>query len=327
MSGNLGDAINQSLVTMDDVDTAIRQSFGVRMRLGHFDQPGPLQKVEQSVLCDPDAIELARDGAAQGTVLLHNARDAAGTAMLPLHAATAGAVAVLGPHGSPHYGRSMGYYYFGAHGCMPVCGTNATNQGPFYTVADAFREHAKSVVQVDGVADCSTHNESGIPAAVAAAKSADTVVLAVGTDLTIAAEGGDATNLTLSPAQQALVTAVLGAAKGKVLVVLTTAVPLDITDLLANEKVGAIVHLGVPGIQAVGVGDVLFGKKAIAGRLDQTWYPKVFADELSIFDMNLRPGPSAYPRPDCTQRPASACPRAVNPGVTHRFCECRNGWR
>ena len=62
MSGNLGDAINQSLVTMDDVDTAIRQSFGVRMRLGHFDQPGPLQKVEQSVLCDPDAIELARDG-------------------------------------------------------------------------------------------------------------------------------------------------------------------------------------------------------------------------------------------------------------------------
>ena len=304
---------------MDDVDTAIRQSFGVRMRLGHFDQPGPLQKVERSVLCDPDAIELARDGAAQGTVLLHNARDAAGTAMLPLHAATAGAVAVLGPHGSPHYGRSMGYYYFGAHGCMPVCGTNSTNQGPFYTVADAFREHAKSVVQVDGVADCSTHNESGIPAAVAAAKSADTVVLAVGTDLTIAAEGGDATNLTLSPAQQALVTAVLGAAKGKVLVVLTTAVPLDITDLLANEKVGAIVHLGVPGIQAVGVGDVLFGKKAIAGRLDQTWYPKVFADELSIFDMNLRPGPSAYPRPDCAQRPASACPRAVNPGVTHRF--------
>ncbi len=62
MSGNLGDAINQSLVAMDDVDTAIRQSFGVRMRLGHFDQPGPLQKVEQSVLCDPDAIELARDG-------------------------------------------------------------------------------------------------------------------------------------------------------------------------------------------------------------------------------------------------------------------------
>ena len=196
---------------------------------------------------------IVRTGAAQGTVLLHNARDAAGKAMLPLHAATAGAVAVLGPHGSPHYGRAMGYYYFGAHGCMPVCGTNSTNQGPFYTVADAFREHAKSVMQVDGVADCSTHNESGIPEAVAAAKSADTVVLAVGTDLTVAAEGGDATNLTLSPAQQALVTAVLGAAKGKVLVVLTTAVPLDITDLLANDKVGAIVHLGVPGIQAVGV--------------------------------------------------------------------------
>ena len=39
-------------------------------------------------------------------------------------------------------------------------------------------------------------------------------------------------------------------------VLITTAVTLDISDLLANEKVGAIVHMGVPGIQAIGVGDV-----------------------------------------------------------------------
>ena len=101
---------------------------------------------------------------------------------------------------------------------------------------------------------------------------------------------------------------------------------------------------------------MLFGKKPIAGRLDQTWYPKEFGGELSIFDLNLRPGPSQFPRPDCTLRPASKCPRAqadtqstiassiiwtnqapaciydlgmsltdrccgcsVNPGVTHRF--------
>lgn len=170
-------------------------------------------------------------------------------------------------------------------------------------------------MKVDGVDNCSTSDESGIPAAAAAARTADTVVLAVGTDLTIAAEGTDATNLTLSPAQQTLISEVLSAAKGKVLVLLTTAVPLDISDLLSNDKVGAIVNLGVPGTQAIGAGDVLFGKKQIAGRLDQTWYPKDFGDSLSIFDMNLRPGPSEYPRPDCPQRPASACPRAVNPSV------------
>ena len=60
-------------------------------------------------------------------------------------------------------------------------------QGPYYTIADAFKAYAKSVVKVPGVANCSTSDESGIPAAAAAAKTADTVVLAVGTDLTIAA--------------------------------------------------------------------------------------------------------------------------------------------
>lgn len=193
----------------------------------------------------------------------------------------------------------------------------ACGQGPYYTIADAFMLYAKNVVKVGGVANCSTSDESDIPAAVAAAKTADTVVLAVGTDLTIAAEGKDATNLTLSPAQASLVREVLSAAKGKVLVLLTTAVPLDISDLLSNDKVGSIVHLGVPGTQAIGAGDVLFGKKQIAGRLIQTWYPKEFGSSLSIFDMNLRPGPSQYPRPDCAQRPASACPRAVNPCVDH----------
>eukprot|EP01052_Picozoa_sp_SAG31_P001604 SAG31_NODE_54_length_29987_cov_4.570664_17_plen_64_part_00 len=45
-----------------------------------------------------------------------------------------------------------------------------------------------------------------------------------------------------------------------------------VQDLLVNDKVGAVVHLGVPGTQAIGVGPVLFGDKSIAGRLDQTWY-------------------------------------------------------
>ena len=48
--------------------------------------------------------------------------------MLPLDAATAGTVAVIGPHSTDYYGKEIGYYYFGAHGCMPVCGTNSTNQ-------------------------------------------------------------------------------------------------------------------------------------------------------------------------------------------------------
>merc|ERR1740117_1867641 len=41
-------------------------------------------------------------------------------------------------------------------------------------------------------------------------------------------------------------------------------------------------------------------------------------DAISIFDFNMRPGPSVWPRPDCTEA-ADKCPRGTNPGRTHRF--------
>jgi len=98
---------------------------------------------------------------------------------------------------------------------------------------------------------------------------------------------------------------VAAVAKKPVTVVMLTATPLDITDILAHPNVGA----------------VLFGKKPPAGRMVQTIYPKAYADQISIFDFNMRPGPSAWPRPDC--KPVggdfSHCPRGTNPGRTHRF--------
>ena len=137
MTAHIGDAIKAGLATVDDVDASIRRALGVRLRLGHFDPPGPLQTIGMAALCDLAAVELARDGAAQGAVLLKNARRGGGggggggpgKGLLPLEAATVGKVAVIGPHTSAQYGKAMGYYYFGAHGCAPICGTNATNQG------------------------------------------------------------------------------------------------------------------------------------------------------------------------------------------------------
>ena len=318
-AANLPAALDKGLATPADLDRSLANSLSVRMRLGHFDPPGPLQRIGMGVVCSAGATELARDGAAQGVVLLKNSGCASGAPFLPLDPATAGTVAVIGPHASGLYGRSISYYYFGVSGCMPVCGTNATHQGPFWTIADAVAAHATRTVVQSGVPDCSSNDTSAIAAAVAVAAAADTVVLALGTDLTIAAEGKDAVNLTLSPAQQQLATAVLAVAKRGVLVALTTAVPLDVSDLVADARVGGIVHLGVPGIQAIGVGDVLFGKKSVAGRLVQTWYPREFQNQISIFDMSLRPGISLFPRPDCPQRPAAACPRAANPGVTYKY--------
>merc|ERR1712032_1494660 len=82
--------------------------------------------------------------------------------------------------------------------------------------------------------------------------------------------------------------------------------------------VGAVLHVGQPSLTILGVGELLFGKTSPAGRMVQTVYPSTYQDEVSIFDFNMRPGPSAFPRPDCPA-PYHNCKLGTNPGRTHRF--------
>ena len=88
--------------------------------------------------------------------------------------------------------------------------------------------------------------------------------------------------------------------------------------LLRNPKVGAVLHVGQPSVQTLGIGDALFGAVVPAGRAIQTVYEAAYADAISIFDFNMRPGPSAWPRPDCAA-PYDECMNGTNPGRTYRF--------
>jgi len=144
------------------------------------------------------------------------------------------------------------------------------------------------------------------------------VVLVVGTDLTWAAEGHDATSIVFNNGQKELILQVSQAAK-KVILVLLTAVPLDLTSILINPYIDAVLHVGQPSVQTLGVGDLIFGKRVPAGRMIQTNLPASYAQQISIFDFNMRPGPSVWPRPDCSLQPPSRCPRGTNPGRTYRF--------
>ena len=88
--------------------------------------------------------------------------------------------------------------------------------------------------------------------------------------------------LALSAGQVALVTAVAAAAKSPVTVVTFTATPLDLTEILASPKVGAVLHVGQPAVAVRGVGGVLYGETPPAGRLIQTIYPSTYATSVSI---------------------------------------------
>ena len=157
---------------------------------------------------------------------------------------------------------AVGYY-----GAGRPCG------GHFYTMVDAIQQYVRGAVFVKGVPSVSSTDTSGIANATTIAKSSSMTVLVIGTDLGTAHEGHDAVNLTLSPAQLLLVESVAQAAHKPVTVVLMSAVPLDLTQLLANDKIGAILHVGQPSVQCLGVGDVLFGKVSPAGRTVQVSAP------------------------------------------------------
>jgi len=297
-------AMSQGLITEGDLDKRLFYQFRLRMRLGHFDPVGPLDRISMEEVCSPYALALSRDGAAQGATLLKNDAGA-----LPLQKPAAGAVAVIGPNGN--LSESIAGYYGGNHPCFMK----------FWTLADAVREHATDVVQLLGVKDVLT-GEDPDPAAVAAARDASEVVLGVGTDLTVAAEGMDSNRLVLSTGQQKLVREVAAAAKKPIILVVLSALPLDLTEFLQHPKVGAVLWAGQPSVAVVGLGDVLFGVRPPAGRLVQTLYPASYMDEISIFDFNMRPGPSEWPRPDCDPAKHAGpehCPRGTNPGRTYRF--------
>jgi hypothetical protein len=48
---NANDSLNVGAITEADLDTRLHFLFRVRMRLGHFDPPGPLQAFPISDVC------------------------------------------------------------------------------------------------------------------------------------------------------------------------------------------------------------------------------------------------------------------------------------
>ena len=128
--------------------------------------------------------------------------------------------------------------------------------------------------------------------AVAAAKSADAVVLVMGLSARLEGEemplridgfaGGDRTSLELPKVQQELMEKVVAAAAGKpVVLVLMSGSALSLG--WADQNVPAILEAWYPG-QAAGtaVADVLFGNTSPGGRLPVTFYRSV--EDLPPFD-------------------------------------------
>lgn len=90
---NAQSALDKGLITEDDIDARLYYLWRIRLRMGLFDPPGPLNDIEkEKTVCTDYSVALARDGLVQSAVLLKNADD-----LLPLSAPAVPSLAVVGP--------------------------------------------------------------------------------------------------------------------------------------------------------------------------------------------------------------------------------------
>lgn len=261
-------ALQNGNITMADVDALLLRQFRVRIRLGFFDPPGPLSTIGPDQVCSAAAIELARDGARQGAVMLKNTG-----ATLPLaDPSTFKKVLIIGPNG----GITDTISYYGSY--SPCNGT--------VTPVNAIQERIPGATFISGVPDVGSNDTSGVAAAAAAAASADLVFLVLGSDLSLEKEQLDRLTTAFSGGQLALIDAVAAAAKCPVVALVLSGGAMDVTPLLNNANVGAVLHAGQPSVQIVGTIDIAFGKTPSgapavpAGRLSQMIYGANFINEV-----------------------------------------------
>ena len=238
-------------VPLARVDDAVRRVLRLKIRLGLFDRPFVDEALAEAIIFRDDFRALALEVAQESMVLLKNDGN-----LLPL---TPGQtrLAVIGPL---------------ANNQPDLLGTWALSGRPedVETVLDGLRVYLNEE-NWDHVPGCPVHEEDGgdIPAAVAAARAADVVLLVLGESADMSGEAHSRAHLNLPGRQQELVDAV--AETGKPIVcVLMSGRPLVIPRLAG--QVHALLAAWHGGIRAGrAVADILFGAVNPSGKLTASW--------------------------------------------------------
>lgn len=252
---HLEELVAEGTVTMEQLDKATMRVLELKDRLGLFDDPyrgASAEKYERVALL-PESRALVRRAAAECAVLLKN------NCVLPFPTDVK-KIAVIGPYADNH--RIIGFW-----SCSGVAEESVT-------VAQGI-QNAIPGAQVTVVSGCGMEwndlDRSGFDAAVAAAKEADIVILALGEPDDYSGEGNCRTDIGLPGVQQQLAEAVIDA-NPNTAVVLFNGRPLAIPAL---DKVSpAILEMWFPGTEGGNAcADILFGKHNPGGKVTMS-FPK-----------------------------------------------------
>lgn len=234
------DCLREGTLAQADIDRAVRSVLRVKFSLGLFDHPLVDPELNSKVYRSSEHLAISLESARESMTLLRNEGK-----LLPLSRSIQH-IAVIGPNGNV---ARYGDY-------------ESESNGLHISVLDGIRKLApQATVAFDEGKD--------IPAAMALAKYADVVILALGEWGGISGEGHDRSDLSLPGNQEQLLEAVTAAGKPVVLV-LQNGRPLTIG--WAKDHVPAILEAWYPaeyGGQAIA--ETLFGDNNPAGRLTVTF--------------------------------------------------------
>jgi beta-glucosidase len=228
------------------VDEAVRRVLNVKKALGLFDNPyRSLDPSRSREVGTPEHRALARDGARRSIVLLRNEGN-----VLPLKRDAR--IALIGPLGDDQDNLFGTWTLFG----------EASESITFKE--GLARAGAKHVSVVKG-SDIETEIKGGIAAAVAAAKKADVVLLAIGEGENMSGEAQSRTEIVVPEPQQQLAEAL--AATGKpIIVLLSTGRALALKGAVRDAQ-AVLVNWFLGSEAGNAMADVLFGDYNPAARL------------------------------------------------------------
>ncbi|HEY0807288.1 MAG TPA: glycoside hydrolase family 3 C-terminal domain-containing protein, partial [Pseudonocardiaceae bacterium] len=277
---NMVAAIKAGALSEGVVDNALVQVFTLRMMTGEFDPAAQVAytKITKAQVESPAHQALATKVADNSLVLLQN-NNVTGTTstLLPANPAKLNKVVILGDQAN--------ILNLGNYSGNPTLKVTAV-QGITNAVKAA---NPNATIVFDAAATSTTATTPAVLSAQTQSdiKTADLVILFVGTDHGVADEGKDRTTIAMPGNYGSMISQATALGNPRTALVIQSGGPVTIGDV--QGKVPAVLFSGFNGeSQGTALADVMFGKQNPDGHLNFTWY----ANDSQLPDMsnyNLAP--------------------------------------
>lgn len=265
----LRELVDEGRITMDMIDEAVMRLLVLKNDLGLFENPykdGNPADEARLILCDEHRA-LARAAAAESFVLLKNDNN-----ILPLSDDASHTVAFIGPyadekqiHGSWSFPNDYSTFVSVREGIEKnVTKAHTTFNPGTYRLDHTMKLKDGTIFEVD-----ESTKEAMLKEALAAAASADTVVMCLGEHLMQTGEATSRTNLNISDEQLELLRKV-HEVNDNIITLIFAGRPLELEEISKLSK--AVMYTWFPGTEGGNaVADVLWGTVEPGGRLPMSF--------------------------------------------------------